>query len=441
MDQDIKKIINSAISAADPYKSVKEGFVIDDQFLEYKEQKIITHINSRVFIFCLGKAAFPMALAASEVLKDKLFSGIIVAKHEDQNIIRQLDRSIHIVYGSHPVPSESSISAAKQVAAFLSTTREGDIVVGLISGGGSSLMTYPANGLELEELQDLTIKLINCGATINEINSVRKHLDLMKGGGLLRFIAPAYSFNLLLSDVVGDDISVIASGPTCADNSTFDDAIGVLERYQLIDKVNNKIISYLRMGKNGDFPETIKKEEMILRKTSNMIIGSLNLAAQEAFIMAKKLGFQTEIMDLSLVGEAKEIGKSLARLLLDKIEKKKGSKAPLLIIAGGETYVQVKGAGKGGRNQEMALSAATILEGVPNCLFVTLATDGEDGPTDAAGGIIDGETIHKGFLQGLDAVDYLENNDAYTYLERTGCLLKTGSTGTNVNDLIFMFAF
>ena len=439
--KEIMAILNTALSAVDPYMIVKKGIRFKNNSLEIGGQKIELHKKSKIYLIGIGKAVLPMALAASEALEMRLESGVLVAKHENPDFSTKLSSKLRVVYGNHPTPARESVDAAKAVVELLSETQEEDVVIGLISGGGSSLMTLPNDLIAIEDLQQLTLLLLKCGASIDEINTIRKHLDSVKGGGLLRFISPSYSCNLILSDVIGDDISLIASGPTCADHSTYEEALSIILKYQLGKKINKNIIEHLEKGVRREIQETIRDDDPLLRKTSNQVIGSLRIAAQSARDMTEQIGFKTNLLSLGLNGEARDVGKYLAKQLIYEQDSKKSKKKPLCLIAGGETTVTVKGSGKGGRNQEIALSAAIALQGQKNCLMVTLATDGEDGPTDAAGGIIDGSTIEKGLSMGLNALNYLNNNDAYTYLEKTGCLLKTGPTGTNVNDLVFMFAY
>jgi glycerate-2-kinase len=343
--------------------------------------------------------------------------------------------------GSHPIPSEKSVDATSAMLEVLKKTTTNDLVIGLISGGGSALMTYPVEQVGLAGLQNVTSLLLKSGATIEEMNTIRKHLDLVKGGGLVKHISPARSYHLILSDVLGDPLSMIASGPTSADSTTFEDCLEIINKYGINKLMDDKAMAFLKDGAAGLKEETIKEGNTILKDHQNLIIGSLSIAANAAYKQAISAGFDAKIITTSLRGEAREIGAKLACQLVELVKNKKPDEKPICLIAGGETTVTVKGKGKGGRNQELALAAAQILNGINNCAMITFATDGEDGPTDAAGGYVTGETIGTGVIMNLDSQEFLDNNDAYEYLEKVGGLIKTGPTGTNVNDLVLMFAF
>lgn len=441
VDIKIIEIIEAALSSVDPYLIVKQKLCFEGNLLTIGNQQIQLNKRGNFYIIGIGKAVLPMALAATEVLGDNISGGVLVSKHHNETFQHKLHNKLRIVIGSHPVPTDQSVNAARAIVNCLSSTIKNDLVLGLISGGGSALVTLPREPLEIGHINQLSQALIESGATINEINSVRKHLDMIKGGGLLDFIYPAGSINMILSDVIGDDLSVIASGPTSADPTTFGHALSILEKYHLNNKIDKRIIHLLRKGSNGEIKETLKEDDYPRTQTTNIIIGSLSIAAQSAKEKAEGFGYHVELYDLKLQGEACETGRTLANHLINRSREINTSEKPLCIIAGGETTVTVRGQGKGGRNQEIALSAAISLAGKEKLLFITLATDGEDGPTDAAGAVVDGNTLQRALQLGLDAKSYLEQNDSYHFLEKTGSLIRTGPTGTNVNDLVFMFAF
>ena len=435
------RILETALQAVDPYFCVKKVLTGNGETIQINNLSINPASCENIYIIGTGKAVLPMASAVQDVFKDKISAGFLIAKHEDDKIQANLMPNIHVTFGTHPVPSEKSVDSSMGMVAFLEDLSEKDLVICLISGGGSSLMTLPQKGISTADIQKANQLLLRSGATINEMNAVRKHLDQVKGGGLARKVYPARLVTLILSDVLGDPLDVIASGPTVTDPTTFRDALDVLERYVLSEKVPANVLAYLQAGEKGKKAETVKQGDECLTKTRTVVIGSLKTAADAALERAEQAGFNAEILTTNLEGEARERGTELANLLVKIARGQHHLQKPACLIAGGETTVTVRGKGKGGRNQETALSAARTLRGIQDCLFISLATDGEDGPTDAAGAFVDGETIKKGEAIGLDVEDYLNRNDAYTYLDKINCLIKIGPTGTNVNDLVFLFAF
>jgi hydroxypyruvate reductase len=343
-----------------------------------------------------------------------------------------------ILEGGHPVPDSRSLQAGERVLEFVSSLEEEDTLVCLISGGGSALVTAPY--VPLEDLQTLTSLLLASGARIDEINTLRRQLDRVKGGGLAR-VTRAKIISLILSDVVGNPLEAIASGPTVPDPTTKADAVAILQKYNIEKEVPKSILDILlgipslaqhprEVALAGDGGSRIDR-------VRNIIIGDNKLAALAALEQAVREGFQSEILTNELQGEAREIGQELAQRLLQEIRNRA---RPFCLIAGGETTVTLRGKGKGGRNQELALSAVDELNGTENLILVALATDGDDGPTDAAGAVVTGESSQRAESLGLDPADYLSKNNAYPFFDALGDLLKTGPTGTNVNDLIFLFA-
>jgi len=437
----MNKIILNALVSVDPNQCVRNALNLKGDTLIIKDQVVDLQKIGRVFIIGVGKAVLPMALAISDTLGDLITEGALIAKHTDTVIQSKLNSRIKVLIGSHPIPSEDSVNATNVMLETLKRTAPEDLVIGLISGGGSALMTNPVKKIGLAGLQRTTSLLLKCGATIEEMNTIRKHLDLVKGGGLLKYIYPAKSFHLILSDVLGDPLSMIASGPTAADPTTFQDCLEIIHKFKFDDQVDKEVLKYLQKGAEGSIEETIKEGSEIITHNKNFIVGSLSIAAQAACAQAEASGFETELLTTSLRGEAKTVGAELASQLVDVVQNKKNRGKPLCMIAGGETTVTVSGNGKGGRNQELSLAAAQVLEGVDNCVLISFATDGEDGPTDAAGGFVTGKTIKAGLNLGLDSQKYLNDNNAYEFLEKTDALIQTGPTGTNVNDLVLMFAF
>jgi glycerate 2-kinase len=438
---DLNKIICSSLESVDPEKSVKKALKRNNDLLLISETEIsLTNIRN-IKVIGVGKAVLPMALGISDILNEDITVGVLITKHFDPEIQSKLNKNIKVLLGSHPIPTNLSVVSTGMMLNLLKEGTANDLVIGLISGGGSALMTYPVKEIGLEGMQTVTSLLLKCGATIQEINTIRKHLDLVKGGGLLKCIHPANSIHLILSDVLGDPLSMIASGPTSADPTTYQDCLNIIKNYHIEDRADPKILTFLRDGALGLHEETLKDGNPLLKESKNFIIGSLSIAVNEAADQAKKLGYEVKILTTSLIGEAKVVGKDLGIKLRNVVAEREKKSKPICLIAGGETTVTVTGKGKGGRNQELALSAAQELDGMDNCALISFATDGEDGPTDAAGGIVTGSTINTGNKMDLNANEFLKNNNSYEYLDKAGGLIRTGPTGTNVNDIVLLFAF
>jgi hydroxypyruvate reductase len=302
-------------------------------------------------------------------------------------------------------------------------------------------MTLPVEGISLKDMEALTSALLRCGATINEINAIRKHLSHIKGGNLSRAAFPAEVVSLILSDVVGNPLDVIASGPTVPDPSSFAQSWEIVERYNLVDELPAPIIEHVRRGKDGEIPETPKQGDPAFARTYNLIIGSNEIAARAAIDEAGDAGFHTMLLSTYVEGEAREVAQVLCAIAREILHSGQPVPRPACVVAGGETTVTIRGEGRGGRNQELALSAAIRLDGVDEVMIVALATDGTDGPTDAAGAIADGSTLRRARAKKLLAREYLANNDSYRFFDQLDDLLLTGPTNTNVNDLTFVFVF
>jgi hydroxypyruvate reductase len=348
---------------------------------------------------------------------------------------------VRINEAGHPLPDVAGMAGAKQMVDLASEASEGDLVICLISGGGSALMTLPVEGITLEDMEALTSALLRCGATINEINTIRKHISQIKGGNLSRVAYPAEVVSLILSDVVGNPLDVIASGPTVPDSSSYAQAWEIVERYDLVDELPRSVVEQLRKGTEGIEPETPKKGDPLFAKTHNLIIGSNEIAAQAALAEAQDAGFRTMLLSTYVEGEAREVAHVFCAIAKEILHSSQPIQSPACIVAGGETTVTIRGEGKGGRNQELALAAAMQLGDLDDVMIIALATDGTDGPTDAAGAIADGSTLRRARQKELLARDYLANNDSYNFFDQLDDLLITGPTNTNVNDLTFVFVF
>ncbi len=438
---DICQILAGAINSADAGQAVEEAVAVQDNQLMVAARPYDLAEYERIFIIGAGKAASPMLAALHTILKDKITRAYAITKQGYLDPAYPLDDpKITIVEASHPVPGRYNLKASARLASLVSGLTRRDLVICLFSGGGSALLVKPAGGLTLKSLQQTTQLLLSCGADVGEINTVRKHLDDLKGGGLARLLYPATVISLIISDVVGDQMDRIASGPTVADPTTYQDASAVLEKYQLMSKIPLIIRDYLQAGVQGKHPETVKDDDPALDRVTNTIIANNAQAVFSAAHTAKELGFHTQVLTTSLQGEAAQVGRSLAETIKLQVSSMPRASLPACFIAGGETTVTLRGKGLGGRNQELALGAVDALDGIEPLILVSLATDGGDGPTDAAGAVATHQTKAFGFSLGLYPPDFLANNDAYHYFQPLGDLLKTGPTMTNVNDLVLIFA-
>lgn len=416
----------AALEAVEPSAAVRRRVRREDDELILGDHRYALDAYERVFVLGGGKAAVPMVTAIADILGRQLTEGVVVTKYGHTPDGLRLPSSIRVVEAGHPVPDENSVRGAQAVVDLARRATARDLVIGLISGGGSALLTLPVPGLTLNRLQALTDALLRSGATIDEINAVRKHCSQLKGGQLARLAAPATVATLVLSDVVGDPLDVIASGPTVPDPTAVAQARRVLARYGVT------------VVEPGELRETLKPGDLAFERVQHLIVGSNRMAAQAAVERAGQLGFPGFLLSTYVEGEAREVAKVGAALAKGVRAHGDPCRPPACLVWGGETTVTVRGEGRGGRNQELALSAALALEGWSNVLVMALATDGTDGPTDAAGAIVTGETIARARERGLDPRAALEDNDSYTFFDELGCLIRTGPTGTNVNDLLFI---
>lgn len=435
--QRILPMLSAALEAVDPVTAVKRHMSLTGDELRIGQRSYDLTKYQNIYVIGGGKAGASMAKAAEEILAARLTAGLINTKYgyiADTSIVR-------INEAGHPVPDAAGTRGAQEMVDLASGASHGDLVICLISGGGSALMTLPVEGISLADVEALTSVLLRCGATINEINAIRKHLSQIKGGNLSRLAYPADVVSLILSDVVGNPLDVIASGPTVPDSSSFEDAYEVIERYKLIDQVPSSIVEHLRRGKEGTIADTPKEGDAVFSKTYNLIIASNEVAAQAAIAKAEEMGFNTLLLSTFVEGEARQVAQVFSAVAKEIIHSGHPLSRPACVVAGGETTVTICGQGKGGRNQELALAAAIQIAGLEDVIVVALATDGTDGPTDAAGAIADGSTLQRATEKSLSAADYLSNNDSYHFFEALDDLIITGPTNTNVNDLTFVFVF
>ncbi len=428
-------ILSAALHAVDPINAVKRHMSLAGDELRIGQRVYDLSRYENIYVIGGGKAGGSMARAAEEILGEHLTAGMINTKYGylvETEVVR-------INEAAHPIPDAAGMIGATEIVRLAARASDDDLVICLISGGGSALMTLPVEGISLADMEALTSALLRCGATINQINAIRKHLSQIKGGNLSRLAYPAEVVSLILSDVVGNPLDVIASGPTVPDSSTFVQAYGIVERFGLLDELPSSIVHHLRRGKEGITLETPKKDDPVFAKTYNLIIASNEVAAQAALAQAKDLGFNTMLLSTFVEGEARQVAHVFSAIAKEILHSGQPVSRPACVVAGGETTVTIHGEGKGGRNQELALAAAIQIEGLDEAMIVALATDGTDGPTDAAGAIADGSTIQRARDKGLSANDYLDNNDSYHFFDALGDLIITGPTNTNVNDLTFVF--
>ncbi len=429
-------IFTAALSAVDPYNDVRRAVKADGDTLLAGDASYDLSGFDRIVVVGAGKATARMARAVEEILGDKITDGVIVVKYSHTAALRKIGQ----IEAGHPIPDEAGVNGTQKVIEMLKGADEKTLVICLFSGGGSALLVSPVEGITLEDKQLATDLLLKAGASIHELNAVRKHLSSVKGGGLGRIAYPATVITLNLSDVIGDRLDVIASGPTTADSSTFSDAWSVIEKYRLTMKISDNVRGRLQRGIAGKEPETPKQGDACFAKTSSVIVGGLRHAVSAAKEKAEAMGFDTEVTTTELQGEAREAAGYLAGIA-KKIKGSLKQGGRKCLVSGGETTVAVRGNGIGGRNQELALAFALEIEGTPGMAMLSAGTDGTDGPTDAAGAIVDGETTSKARSLGLDPTAYLENNDSYTFFQRLDALsgerhhLITGPTGTNVMDV------
>lgn len=425
-------IFLAGVERVNPRQLICEKIELVGEMLNVLNSKeIIFSINiskfKKIKILGLGKASVSMGLGILDIFPD-VCEGLLVTKDLSENIFKN---HIKVILGSHPIPDEKSLEAGRLVLDFCTNCSDSDLVIGLISGGASALVEIPVDGVSLSDLIKTTEILLKSGANIQEINSIRKHLSQLKGGKLAAALGPATSLNLILSDVVGNDLSVIASGPTVLNDSTYKDAWSVVEKYDMTQCLPKNVIDYLRKG----LAEKIG--EPVLSDTHNFIIGSNLDALVAAQSKAVALGFETLIISSEIEGEANSIAAFFVKQLTNS--KWNGEGKPKCIIAGGESTVKVKGSGKGGRNQEMALSFLDELihKDMPlnPFVFLSAATDGGDGPTEVAGAYVTKDLLQKVRDLKLNSHEYLSNNDSYHFFQAINGAFYTGATGTNVCDI------
>lgn len=428
---DAKTIFAAGVAAADPFQAVSRTLRLLPDKLCAGKASLPRATESKIHLLAVGKAAGPMAAAAEEILGEHLGKGLAVSKYDH---LWPLQR-VQLLQAGHPLPDANGVAATAAVKALLQAAAPTDLVLCLLSGGASALLPAPPAGINLEEKLATTELLLGCGASIQEINCVRKHLSTLKGGGLARLAAPRRMLTLILSDVVGDPLDVIASGPTVPDPTTFADTLAVIERYQLLNRLPASVRSYLQRGRAGRVPETPKPGEACFEGNVVQLVGSNSQSLRAAAAKAAELGYTPWVLTSSLTGETRQVAAVHAAIARELAAHGQPVPPPACLLSGGETTVTLRGQGRGGRNQEFALAAAHGIAGLTDVVILAAGTDGTDGPTDAAGALVDGGTLQRARQAGLDPLRHLEQNDAYPLFAALGDLLVTGPTNTNVMDL------
>lgn len=424
--------IRAAIAAVDPERLARHWLTAHPTALDCR---------GRIHLVAVGKAAAGMVRGAMAAAGDRIARGVVIVP-EGTRI--DLPERFEVYRGGHPVPGEEGVRGARAVHDLARSLGEDDLFLTLLSGGGSSLMTLPPEGITLDDVRRTTDTLLRAGADIHQLNTVRKHLDRLKGGRLARAAQPAGTLALVLSDVVGDRLDTIASGPVTADPTTYADALQVLDRLGVADTVPDAVRHHLERGRAGEIDESPAPDDRAFERVEAHVIGNNRMAAEAAQAEAERLGYNAMILTTTITGEARDVGRMLAGIGVDILRTGTPLEPPACVIAGGETTVTVVGGGQGGRNQEVALGAAVALDELlsgdepgeaERVLVAAVGTDGIDGPTDAAGALADGETVSRALQGGLDPDRFLADNDAHPFFQALGDLIETGPTGTNVMDL------
>ena len=425
---DVLRALEGAILAADPGRLVSQNLRLEGKTLRIRSLRFDLTRFRRLLVIGGGKAAGKMALGLERVLGNHITAGVVNIP-DYQEITGESRIAFHP--SSHPLPSSAGVRGVRKMLELVGEPSADDLIICLISGGGSALLPLPLPGVTVGDEAQVTDLLLRSGADIIEINAVRKHISSIKGGRLAETLFPATVISLIISDVVGDRVDTIASGPTAPDSTSYRDAKRILVRRHAWDKVSSRVRRVIDGGIEGTLKETPKPGSRIFRKVHNVVIGNNKVSLVRAVHELREDGYETTILTRPVTGEARDAGLRIARMIRARASRSE----PWALVGGGETVVTVKGSGSGGRNQEFVLSAALALQGVENVAVGSIATDGVDGPTDAAGAIADSGTVGRGRGKGLEALGYLQQNDSYPFFKKLGALIMTGPTGTNVNDV------
>ena len=410
------KIFRAGLKAADPYEAVLRHARVERGILIAGRRRYRLDHLREIRVVGAGKASARMAQAVERLLGKRISKGLINVKYGHTAPLRHIELN----ECGHPVPDENGLRGSQRILEIASQAGPDDLVIAIISGGASALLPYPLPSSTLAEKQRITTELLHCGANIHELNTIRKHMSAIKGGHLAEAAAPAQVLALILSDVIGDDLDVIGSGPTVPDRSTSADAERILRHYGIAVP---------------PLTETPKPSDAAFARVQNLVVGSNALAVAAAAAEARRLGYRTLVLSTFIEGETREVARVHAAIAKEVLSSGRPARSPACIISGGETTVTIRGRGTGGRNQEFVLAAAIDIDGLDRVTVFSAGTDGTDGPTDAAGAIADGQTAGRARDLGLNPVEYLTNNDSYHFFEALGDLVKTGPTGTNVADV------
>ena len=425
-------LINTAIESSQPDLTLKENVSLNQNTLMLGSISIDLSKIRNLYVVGFGKASYTMARSIEEILDDRITEGIVSTKFGYGGKLKK----IKVIEAGHPIPSEEGLKAAKEIVTIAKKSKRNDLIILLVSGGGSALAPLPPDTISLSDKQKINNLLLSSGANIEEINAVRKHISLIKGGRFAEIAYPARVIGLIVSDVVGDRLDTISSGPSVPDNTTFEDAFGVLKKYNIIDKVPSTVISHIRKGIKGDIPETPKKGSKYFSRVNNIILINNMTALKSIERKARSLGFNTLILSSEIEGESIEVGKVMAGIAKETVKSGFPIPTPCVIISGGETTVTLDhSSGMGGPNQECAVGFATKMPSYLNVVFTAIDSDGTDGPTNYAGGIVDTES-KKIWINKNIALDKLINDhNTSSILKSSNDIIITGSTGTNVNDI------
>lgn len=426
-----ERIFRSAIAAVNPELLIQNHIKVKGGILQIAGEILNLDDIENIYLIGAGKATASMASAVEKILGNRITAGHIVVKYGYALPLTFID----ITEAGHPVPDQNGFTATEKISVIASNAGINDLVICLISGGGSALLADCPEGITQKDLAGLNDILVRCGADINEINIVRKHVSGIKGGRLASIVYPARLISLILSDVPGDSIESIASGPTCPDTSTFLDAIEIIERHKIKDKIPENVKDYLLRGVNGLVPESPKTGDRIFARVSNYLIGTNRTALDEAANESRRIGLNAMLIEDMLTGDVEKAGDLIINEAL-QIKRDSSVRKPAVFLFGGETTLKVAGTGFGGRNQHLALYCALRLKDISGITVLAAGTDGSDGPTDAAGAVVDSYTIKKAFKLNIDPDKYLARFDSYNFFKQVGGHIVTGPTMTNVMDII-----
>jgi hydroxypyruvate reductase len=429
--QDARHIFAAGVAAVDPVTAVQRAVIRQDETLLVSGVSYDLRQYTHVYVVGGGKAGATMAQGLEMVLGTWLSSGAVIVKYGHLAPVSR----VALYEAGHPIPDAAGMRGAEAIMRLAHQASTDDLVFCLLSGGGSALLPAPGTGISLAEKQQVTSLLLECGASIDEINVIRKHISRLKGGQLARLVAPATLITLVLSDVVGDRLDAIASGPTVPDPSTYQDCLDIVARYNLLERLPVSVVTHLQRGQAGGCSDTPKAGDAAFARGQTVVIASNRLALQAAYNTARALGYKTLILSSSIQGETRDIARMHAAIAREVRQSGAPLDPPACVISGGETTVTVRGNGKGGRNQEFALAAALDIADLERVVVLSGGTDGTDGPTDATGAVADGQTRARAKALGLDPEQFLRRNDSYHFFAALDDLLHTGPTGTNVMDI------